>query len=422
MRTEIAINGSTNPAANYIGWAPVSSRIRLADLSGVTGPVTVRLRNQNSGAGGQITFFSPTPRTWGDELQLTLPANGSPVDFFMAGRFGRPSMVDRDAAIQVINTGDARELSITRLMVRIRKNANNLTNPERDRFLSALARLNDRGMGRFSDFRNIHNSAADDEAHNNTGFLPWHRAFLLDFERELQQIDPSVALPYWRFDQPAPRLFSRDFMGVADPVVNRVQFSPANPLLFWTTDQTLGIARTPRFNTTSSRASNELGPVISEENTLLLGGLNNQYRTFARMEIVPHRHAHTCFGGFISSIDTAARDPLFFLLHANIDRLWAKWQWFNRRFDITSRDSYPFLGGAGAAGATRIGHNLNDTMWPWNQMTGFPRPNTAPGGTFPNSLTTRAPGPTPTVRDMIDYQGLVDPARRLGFDYDDVPH
>jgi tyrosinase len=61
-------------------------------------------------------------------------------------------------------------------------------------------------------------------------------------------------------------------------------------------------------------------------------------------------------------------------------------------------------------------------MWPWNQMTGFPRPNTAPGGTFPNSLTTRAPGPTPTVRDMIDYQGLVDPARRLGFDYDDVPH
>jgi hypothetical protein len=25
------------------------------------------------------------------------------------------------------------------------------------------------------------------------------------------------------------------------------------------------------------------------------------------------------------------------------------------------------------------------------------------------------------VRDMIDYQGSMDPARRLGFDYDDVP-
>jgi len=421
MRTEITINASNNPAANYIGWAPVRSQIRLADLSGVTGPVTVRLRNQNSGTGGQITFFSTILRTWGDELPLTLPANGSPVDFFIAGRFGRPSMADRDAAIQVINASDARELSITRLMVRIRKNANNLTIAERDRFLSALARLNDRGMGRFSDFRNIHRSAANDEAHGFAGFLPWHRAFLLDLERELQQIDPSVALPYWRFDQPAPRLFSRDFIGVADFNLGRVQFSPSNPLQFWTTDLAPGVVRPPRFNTSTSRASNERGAVISEIDTLLQGGPNNQYRAFAILEDKPHNHAHTCFGGFISDLDTAAKDPLFFLLHANVDRLWAKWQWFNRRFDITSTNSYSFLGRAGDPRATRIGHNLNDTMWPWNQMTGGFRPNTAPGGNFPNSSTTRAPGPTPAVRDMIDYQGLIDPARRLGFDYDDVP-
>ena len=35
-------------------------------------------------------------------------------------------------------------------------------------------------------------------------------------------IDPSVALPYWRFDQSAPNVFTRDFMGESDaPPTNR---------------------------------------------------------------------------------------------------------------------------------------------------------------------------------------------------------
>jgi hypothetical protein len=32
------------------------------------------------------------------------------------------------------------------------------------------------------------------------------------------------------------------------------------------------------------------------------------------------------FGGSIRDPTTAAKDPLFFLLHCNVDRLWAKWQ------------------------------------------------------------------------------------------------
>jgi tyrosinase len=158
--------------------------------------------------------------------------------------------------------------------------------------------------------------------------------------------------------------------------------------------------------------------VSNEAATLALG---NEYSSFSGMEGDPHGFAHTSFTGFISDIPTAAKDPLFFLLHANVDRLWAKWQWFNRRFDITSNDTYNFLGSAGSPGSTRIGHNLNDTMWPWNQITGSPRPPAAPGGNFPNSLVVSVPGLTPAVRDMIDYQGVLKPASRLGFDYDDVP-
>jgi tyrosinase len=117
---------------------------------------------------------------------------------------------------------------------------------------------------------------------------------------------------------------------------------------------------------------------------------------------------------------------LFFLLHANVDRLWAKWQWLKHRFDLTNIDAYSFLGSAGDPNSTRIGHNLMDTMWPWNQITGDlsmqnPRPPTAPGGNFPASKIINFPGLTPAVKDMIDYQGGLNHASRLGFDYDDVP-
>ena len=67
--------------------------------------------------------------------------------------------------------------------------------------------------------------------HGNWWFLPWHRAYLLDFERELQRIDPEVSLPYWRFDRAAPKVFARGFMGVV--VGGQTQFSAANPLKAW---------------------------------------------------------------------------------------------------------------------------------------------------------------------------------------------
>jgi tyrosinase len=60
-------------------------------------------------------------------------------------------------------------------------------------------------------------------------------------------------------------------------------------------------------------------------------------------------------------------------------------------------------------------------MWPWNQVTTPPRPPTAPGGTLAPSPLTSAPGLSPAVGALIDYQGILTPPTRLGFDYDDVP-
>lgn len=412
MSTEITIDGADAAGANYITWAPVRANIRLVEVDEGADFVDVLLRNQ----GGQIVFFDAIPGTGQDSLQLRLPADGAPLEFFIAGEFGSPSTADKDAVIEAVEANNpAAVLSETSLMVRIRKNANDLTAEESNRFLSAFAILNDRGMGRFSDFRDMHKDNTSLEAHGNAGFLPWHRAYVLDLERELQRIDPSVALPYWKFDEPAPNLFTRAFIGVPNNL-GRVQFDPGNPLEFWVTDQAPGIVRNPLFDTDTLPAF-----VMSEADTLLLGGIGDVYANFVGMEGDPHGNAHTSFDGFIRAIETAVKDPLFFLLHANVDRLWAKWQWLRRRFDSADPATYEFLGSAGDPGATRVGHNLNDTMWPWNQVTGTPRPATAPGGDFPASPAAIAPGLTPDVGGMIDYHGVIAPGDRLGFDYDDVP-
>jgi tyrosinase len=416
VRTEITFNGSESPAARYVGWAPVPAQIRLADAAGATDPVTVKLRNQNATQGGQVEFFTAVPGAGQAEVELPLPVTGAPVEFHIAGQFQRPSIEDGDAAIEVIDANTADLLGTTPLMVRIRKDATTLTTAERDRLLAAFATFNDRGMGRYSDFRNVHTQAGSPEAHGSTGFLPWHRAFLLDLERELQAIDASVALPYWRFDQPAPGLFGEDFMGVPNSV-GTLRFSAVNPLQFWATDGTPGIVRPTRFNTHTQPANN----VLSEALTLALGGQDGLYESFRGLEGNPHGFAHTSFGGSISSIPTAVKDPLFFLLHANVDRLWAKWQWAKQRFDVTSAKTFSAQGSAGDPGANRVGHNLNDTMWPWNQVTTPPRPPTAPGGTLAPSPLTNAPRLSPEVRELIDYQGALTPPSRLGFDYDDVP-
>jgi len=290
-------------------------------------------------------------------------------------------------------------------MVRIRKNANNLTPAERDRLVSAFAQINNQGAGRFADFRDMHTNVTSPQAHGAPGFLPWHRAYLLDLERELQSIDPTVALPYWRFDQASPNIFTLDFFGVSNSV-GTVSFSPTNPLQFWRTDGVPGINRRPFFATSSAPPG-----LRTEAQTLALG---NAYPAFRTLEGNPHGSAHTSFGGFISSIGTAARDPLFFLLHCNVDRLWAKWQRQFGRFDPSVAASFD-------GAANPIGHNLPDTMWPWNGITTPPRPPTAPGGSLAASPCVSAPGPQPRVSQSLDYQGNVNAVSRLGFDYDDVP-
>src|SRR6185295_2471992 len=181
-----------------------------------------------------------------ETLKLTLPGSGAWRSFVVAGKFGRPSSHDKDAMIEVHRgTADGPLVGKHPVMVRIRKDIRALTTEERDRFLDALAVLHF-SRNEYVPFVDIHQQGAmgarnsgdlywPDQSHKKAGFLPWHRAFLLLFERALQKDHPDVALPYWRLSEPS-NLFTREFIG-ANPAgqgeVVEAAFTPNNPLYFW---------------------------------------------------------------------------------------------------------------------------------------------------------------------------------------------
>ena len=441
---EIQITEAPN-IDDYIGWRPVNARVRLATASAL--PVDVRIRNMAPVVGGRLTFggIPPLdsevvlPPTMAVDVDLTLPANGDWVSFYVAGAFGSPSTNDKDAVLEVVRAGTTQVLGREGLMVRVRKNANFLSAIERQRFVEAVARAN-MGLGAYGKHQDIHaivdlpdgfGGLLTSQGHQGPAFLAWHRPYILRLEAELQAIDPGVALHYWRFDEPAPAVFNSDFMG-GPPVSGLVTFDPAHPFAVWTIDGFAGILRVPTFSPTGIPSG-----IFTQTATLALGGPANAFSSFRTMEGNPHGRAHVRTSpstsvGWIGQIPTAARDPLFFMLHSNVDHLWAMWQWLNLRDDPSSADAYSPQGEYPVPGSGTIwlGHYANDSMWPWDLRTGevvagdsrTRRPASAPGGRMPVLLAPAAALQVPRPRDLIDYDRWTLLGRSgLGYSYDDVP-
>lgn len=423
MSLEILINNSSDGKSDYVTWTPTPCKITSSEPNGVN----VQLSNSSTN-GGQVVFFKDLQSQQSNGLQLVIPATGE-ANFFIAGKFDKQtgqsyaSKNDKDCVISARDASNTL-LSEKSLMVRVRKNANELSAQERDRFLSAMVRLNQ--MGKYVELQNMHLSSSSEEIHERSCFLPWHRAFLLDIERRLQKIDPSVTVPYWKFDESANNIFDGDFMGEPDSS-GLVEFTNTNPMINWKL-QLFGSGngtRIRRRNLSNNvpwdpRLTGAIAVNNSEQQTLGLGSIFSQFST---MEIDPHGMAHVSFTGQISNIGTSPADPLFFMLHCNVDRLWAKWQWVNNHFDELNNNTYPNIGNGNPSrgGENGIGNFTKDTMWPWNGVNVRPRPSTAPGGGMPNSAVISKPGKTPQVGNMLDFHGANSLTNNLGFAYDDVP-
>jgi Common central domain of tyrosinase/Polyphenol oxidase middle domain len=160
--------------------------------------------------------------------------------------------------------------------------------------------------------------------HGSYYFFSWHRMYLYFFERLLRAAsgDGSLALPYWNWSDATQRTL---------PVPFRSPANSSNPL--YISDRGAGMN-----NGTAQLPATDVdfGPAFAYTNFdsptgsgLSFGGQIASPTQFnaphGELESQPHDVVHVDIGGLMSDPDTAAQDPIFWLHHANIDRLWKRW-------------------------------------------------------------------------------------------------
>ena len=273
----------------------------------------------------------------------------------------------------------------------VRKSASRMTAEEKSRFVAALIEL--KKTGHYDHLVHIHHQAMmeinPDPAHGGPAFFPWHRYYLRHLELDLQQVDPSVTIPYWDWTRDRSRTgaqWTEDLMGGdgrdrdGKVVSGAFAFSTGN----WPI--TVKDFRDQPDYLTRFLSPPRLLPERWEVGRIMRrtpydaspwNFRTDPERSFrAALEMGPHNFVHMWVGGNMGSA-ASPNDPVFFLHHAMIDRLWAKWQ----KLHPTERYK-PATGGP-------WGHNRDDRMWPW-----------------------RREEPAVTPRSVLDH-------RDLGYRYDD---
>ncbi|MBR9920353.1 MAG: tyrosinase family protein [Bacteroidetes bacterium] len=153
--------------------------------------------------------------------------------------------------------------------------------------------------------------------HGNTGFLTWHRAYLMEIENALRSIHCDVALPYWNWS-------SGDTTGLPDACshatyVNRNGDTVPNPLYRGPKPASAGGGQTSRRGDIDTTSFDDLAEDAQ-------GAMaNTVWNDFVSALNGVHGSVHVRIGGDMSSVPTAGFDPIFFFHHANVDRLWANW-------------------------------------------------------------------------------------------------
>jgi tyrosinase len=194
----------------------------------------------------------------------------------------------------------------------------------------------------------FHNFDKDQCQHHNWYFLPWHRGYLAAFEAIIRQaiIDQGGpadwALPYWNYSdrqnanaRTFPPAFAARKMpdGTANPLYTPRRFGIGNgTIVLRAEDVDLGALIEDDFDGDATGGSPGFGgaPTPFQHNA--------DRRAEGFIEQVPHDVVHGAIGGsrnnsqnplhwgLMSNPATAALDPIFWLHHANIDRLWTVWQ------------------------------------------------------------------------------------------------
>lgn len=156
-------------------------------------------------------------------------------------------------------------------------------------------------------------------------FLSWHRVFLFFFEAVLKQAavesreTTAFDLPYWNwYEDPLPQIF-KEGDEKTNPLYVRGSLAGGSVDL----DKLI-----PGLSTAPFLSDDFLiAPGVPQENTFLY-----------QLDENPHGTVHDLVAGDMGRVPTAARDPIFWFHHVNLDRLWTAWMKSGSR-RLPARDS-----------------------------------------------------------------------------------
>ncbi|XDF37025.1 tyrosinase family protein [Paracidovorax avenae] len=166
-----------------------------------------------------------------------------------------------------------------------------------------------------------------EEIHDSWWFLPWHRSYLFFLERALVKAsgDPDLRLPYWDWStqspdtQTFPQIYANPSSALYNPLRDPEHVKPG--------------ARIP-LEYVGPRA---MYLVLGAPTFSLFGGTDPSQPNAGpgQLERIPHNKIHVWtgtaqgmapnYGSDMGVLATAARDPVFFCHHANVDRMWPSW-------------------------------------------------------------------------------------------------
>ncbi|PYI01232.1 tyrosinase [Aspergillus sclerotiicarbonarius CBS 121057] len=237
----------------------------------------------------------------------------------------------------------------------IRKEWRHLTKKQQDSFLDSVQCLMDKpaesGLtattSRFSDLQALHrgmtNTAYADIIHHVGQFLPWHRYYMHIYETLLRdECGYSGPIPWWdeQKDADSGKMWQSSMWGAdafggngtgSDLCVRDGRFS----------NYTLHIGPGDEDTDYCLRRAWDTENAIANANSTALD-MCNAYNTYAPwwdcISNIPHKGVHTYIGGVMADIKSSPGDPIFFMHHMYIDRVWWLWQKqdpINRLYDIS---------------------------------------------------------------------------------------
>ncbi len=236
--------------------------------------------------------------------------------------------------LQVVSRGPQR-----RATLKTRQNVSRLGGNELAAFRSVIAAVLDRPDNRgYQYFAGWHGVPDGICQHHNNLFLPWHRGYLYHFELALQDVDPTVTLPWWNWleERGIPPAFD-------DPEVdgqpNVLASAPVTPV---------GVPAQDWFPTKTHRAPWDPdlpgpGPQAPPLREFDLGDQRvdtlkwlmsaTTHSDFSQRCWRVHDNIHVWVGGEMGDANWAAFDPLFWAHHTMVDRLWRMWQYEHQGAD-----------------------------------------------------------------------------------------